>query len=264
MVERPSWSGYLKFSLVVCPVVMMPATTDSEAVRFHTINRRTGHRVVSRYVDSRSGAPVDDDEQVMGYPRGEDQYVLLEEGDLDSVALASTRTIDIETFVPADSIGWIWYDAPHFLMPGDAIGAEAFAVIRAAMNAAGMVGIARLVLYRRERAVLLEPRGKGIVMWTLHDGHAVREADTPVAGKAAAPASGPEMALLATLIDRQTRDWDPGMVRDPVRDRLRDLIAARRKGRKRVPVQAVRAAKGAGVVSIMDALRASLERDRLG
>lgn len=265
MADRPSWTGYLKVSLVTCPVTMMPATTGSETVRFHTINRRTGHRVVSRYVDAQSGAPVADDEQVLGYPRDDDHYVLLEDEELESVALDSTRTIDIESFVPAGSIGWVWYDAPHFLMPDDTIGVEAFAVIRAAMEAAGMVGIARLVLYRRERAVLLEPRGKGIVLWTLHDGNAVRNGGHPAArtrpASEAESADSPEMKLLTALIDRQTQPWDPEMVRDPVQERLLDIIAARQKGRKRAPAREAAKPKTGNVVSILDALRASLAQD---
>ena len=108
--------------------------------------------------------------------RGEDDYLVLEDDELESVALESTRTIDIDMFVPADSIEWIWFDKPHYLMPDDPVGEEAFAVIREAMRATNTVGISRVVLYRRERAVMLEPRGKGIVLWTLRYGDEVRDA----------------------------------------------------------------------------------------
>ena len=175
MAPRSFWKGYLKLSLVNCPVAMIPATTESEKIRFHTLNRETGNRVVSQYVDAESGKPVDEDDEVMGYPRGEDEFVLLEDEELDAVALESTRTIDIETFAPADSIEWIWYDKPHYQMPDDPVGEEAFSVIRDAMESTGTVGISRLVLYRRERAVMLEPRDRGIVMWTLRYGDEVRD-----------------------------------------------------------------------------------------
>ncbi|WP_367117490.1 Ku protein, partial [Mesorhizobium sp.] len=98
----------MKLSLVTCPVAMTPATTESEKVRFHTLNRKSGHRVVSQYVDAVSGKPVAEDDEVKGYQRGEDEYVLLEDDEIDAVALESTRTIDIDMFVDADSIGWIW------------------------------------------------------------------------------------------------------------------------------------------------------------
>src|SRR5690606_13687024 len=102
MAPRPFWKGYLKLSLVTCPVAMMPATSDAEKVRFRTLNEKTGNRVVSQYVDAVTGKPVSDEDEVKGYPRGEDEYVLLEDEELDAVALESTRTIDIDRFVPSD------------------------------------------------------------------------------------------------------------------------------------------------------------------
>ncbi|MBB2201323.1 non-homologous end joining protein Ku [Gluconacetobacter tumulisoli] len=264
MVQRPFWKGYLKLSLVTCPVAMTPATTESEKVRFHTINRNTGHRLVSQYVDAQTGAPVEDDAQVMGYPRGEDGYVMLEDDELDAVALDSTHTIDIETFVPADSVGWIWYDAPHFLVPDDEIGEEAYRVIQAALVATGTVGISRLVMYRRERAVLLEARGKGIVLWTLHFGNEVRDAADYFADGGTDEWNGPEMKLLRELIDRQKVPWAPEMVTDPVQERLLDIIEARKKARKRPRKSRVEIPAPGRIVNIMDALRASLESETKG
>jgi DNA end-binding protein Ku len=130
MAPRPSWRGYLKLSLVTCPVALVPATSEAEKVRFHTLNRATGNRVHARYVDAETGKPVGDEDQVKGYEREDGEYVMLEDEELDAVALESTRTIDIDCFVPADSIGWIWYDEPHYLVPDDKVGEEAFSVIR--------------------------------------------------------------------------------------------------------------------------------------
>ncbi len=174
MARRSFWKGYLKLSLVTCPVTMSPATSGSEKVRFHTLNRATGNRVEARYVDAETGRPVKDEDEVKGYEIEPGRSVLLEDDELDAVALESTRTIDIDMFVPKESIASLWYDTPHFLVPDDEVGEEAFSVIREAMQATGMNGIARLVLYRRERAVMLEPRGKGIVLWTLRYGDEVR------------------------------------------------------------------------------------------
>src|SRR5271165_1295752 len=176
MAPRPFWKGYLKLSLVTCPVAMTPATSETEKVRFHTLNRRTGNRVVSRYVDAETGRPVDEDDLVKGYPRDEKSFVLLEDEELAAVKLESARTIDIETFAPADSIDWIWYDAPYYLTPDDPVGEEAYCVIRDAMRATAMVGVSRLVLNRRERAVILAPRDNGIVLWTLRFGDEVHDA----------------------------------------------------------------------------------------
>lgn len=259
VAPRPFWKGYLKLSLVTCPVAMTPGTSEGDRVRFHTLNRATGNRVRSRYVDAVTGATVDEDDEVKGYQRGEDDFVMLEDGDLDAVALASTRTIDIETFVPKDSIEWIWYDKPHYLAPDDPVGEQAFCVIRKAMEKTGTVAISRLVLYRRERAVMLEPRDRGIVLWTLRYGDEVRdEADTP--GRPGREDIDPDvMALVTTLIGQRTRPWSPAMVSDPVQERLLGLIASRRsKKAKAVPVARPKQEPPGNVVSIMDALRRSL------
>jgi len=105
-MARPYWKGYLKLSLVTCPVNMSPATSESEKVRFHTLNKATGNRVVSQYIDSVTGKPVKDENEAKGYARGENDYVILTDDDLDQVALDTVKTIDIEKFAPAESIEW--------------------------------------------------------------------------------------------------------------------------------------------------------------
>jgi DNA end-binding protein Ku len=135
MALRPYWKGYLKLSLVTCPVQMTPATSESEKVRSHTLNRKTHNRVVSRYVDAVTGKEVDEDDEAKAYQRGENDYIILEDEELENVALDSTKTIDIEVFAPRDSIEWVWLDTPYYLLPDGAVGEEAFAVIRNAMAA---------------------------------------------------------------------------------------------------------------------------------
>lgn len=262
MAPRSFWKGYLKLSLVTCPVAMAPATTDNEKVKFHTLNRKTGNRVVSQYVDAVSGKAVDEDDEVKGYQHGEDEYVMLEEDEIDAVALESTRTIDIEMFVPRDSIEWIWYDKPHYLTPDDPVGEEAFSVIRDAMEATGRVGISRLVMYRRERAVMLEPRGRGIVLWTLRYGDEVRDKDTYFGDIKNGKPDSKLLALVRTLIDERTKPWDAKMVDDPVQDRLLEIIAAKKKGKKR-PVSKAKAEpeSSSNVINIMDALRKSIAKE---
>ncbi len=264
MAPRPFWKGYLKLSLVTAAVSLTPATSDSAKVRFHTLNRATGNRVVSRYVDAVTGRPVDDDDTVKGYPRGEDDHVLLEDDEIEAVALDSTRTIDIETFVPADSIGWIWYDKPHYLAPDDEIGAEAFSVIRAAMAATKTVGIARLVLYRRERAVMLEPRDTGIVLWTLRYGDEVRDADAAFGRIEDEKTESDGLDLMRRLIDKRKRPFDPSLLADPVEKQLHDMIKAKSKRRPAAErAEAAEAAPAGGnVISIIDALKRSLASEK--
>lgn len=260
MAGRTFWKGYLKLSLVTCPVAMTPATTDSEKVRFHTLNRATGNRIVSEYVDGVTGDPVESEDEVKGYERGENDHVMLEDEELDAVALETTRTIDIEMFCPRDSVGWIWYDKPHYLAPNDKVGEEAFSVIREAMAATGVVGISRLVLYRRERAVLLEPRDRGIVLWTLRYGDEVRDA-ADYFGDLDDDEQDPKlMSLVTSLIEERTRSWSADMVDDPVQARLLALIRSKKRkgGAKPAKPKPEPPQTGGNVVNIMDALRKSL------
>ncbi|KUL97364.1 DNA repair protein [Bosea sp. WAO] len=262
MPARTYWKGYLKLSLVTCPVAMSPATSESEKVRFHTLNRHTGNRVVSRYVDAESGKPVEAGDQAKGYEAEAGRIVIVEDEELEAVRLDTVRTIDIDAFVPRDSIPWIYLDSPHYLVPDDEVGEEAFSVIRDAMEATKMIGISRVVLYRRERAVMLEPRDNGIVLWTLRYGDEVRDEKNYFSGidKEKPP---PELLSLAQrFIATKTQDWSTDMVKDPVQEHLHKLIASKkRKGSRK---SAVSGEKGrpANVVNLFDALKKSLQADK--
>jgi DNA end-binding protein Ku len=266
MALRPYWKGYLKLSLVTCPVQMMPATSENEKVRFHTLNRETQNRIVSHYVDAVTGKAVKDEDEVKGYQRGENEYVILEDEELENIALDSTKTIDIEVFAPHNSVEWIWLDTPYYLSPDDPVGQEAFSVIRDAMAAENMVGISRLVISRRERAVMLEPRGKGIVLWTLRYGDEVRDEDTYFERIDDGPADSEMMPLVQQLIKKKTQHWAPKMVSDPVQDKLLNLIEAKKKQMKK-PARAKSKEKEkaesapSNVINIMDALRKSVDAE---
>ena len=143
MAPRANWKGYLKLSLVSCAVALFPATTVTERIRFNIINRKTGHRVHNQVVDAETGEEVPRDDRVKGYKVDNDDYVLLEEEELDAVALESTHTIDIETFVPRSEVDELYLDKSYYLVPEDEIAQEAFAVIREAMKTEEVVGLAR-------------------------------------------------------------------------------------------------------------------------
>lgn len=257
MASRSFWKGYLKLSLVTCGVSMIPAVTEGEKVRFHTLNRKTGDRIETRYVDAQSGKTVEDDDEVKGYQSGTGEYVMLEDDELGTVALESTHTIDVDLFAPKDSIEWIWYDRPHYLMPNDQVGEEAFSVIRDAMAATKMVGISRLVLYRRERAVMLEPRDRGIVLWTLRYGDEVRDPEPHFTHVKTGKVETKLMSLVTKLIEERSKPWAPSMVKDPVQENLLHIIASKKKG-KRPPKPKTVPERPSNVVSIMDALRKSV------
>jgi len=260
MAPKYYWKGYLKLSLVTCPVAMTPATSESEKVRFHTLNKETGNRVVSQYVDSVTGKPVKDGNEAKGYARGENDYVILTDDDLDRVALDTVKTIDIQKFAPADSIEWVYLEKPHYLMPDDAVGNEAFAVIRDAMKADKVVGISKLVIGRREKAVVLEPRDEGIVLWSLRFGDEVRpeEAYFEDIEEEADPDLVP---LVQKLIKQKTKRWSPEMVSDPIQESLLALIEEKKKAlrpKKAAKGKKESAAPASNVVNIMDALRKSV------
>ncbi len=261
MAPRSFWKGYLKLSLVTCPVAMTPATSDGEKVRFHVLSRKTGNRVRAHYVDAATGEPVDESDEVRGYQSAADRVVILEDDELDSVALDSTRTIDIDRFVARESVEWLWYDRPHYLVPDDPVGEEAFSVIRDAMAATKTVGISRLVLYRRERAVMLEPRDRGIVLWTLRYGDDVRDPAAYFADIKPGEVDPKLLSMVTTLIEQNSRAWDPTMVGDPVQERLLEIIAAKKKG-KRPPKAKRESEPPSNVVNIMDALRRSIAAEK--
>lgn len=263
MAPRVFWKGYLKLSLVTCRVTMTPAISESAKVRFHNLNRKTQNRVLSQYVDAETGAAVEDDDQVKGYARGEDDYVLFEDEEIEDVGLESTRTIDIETFVAAESIGWIWYDRPHYLAPDDEVSAEAFAVIREAMAKTGTVGIARLVMYRRERAVMLVPKDKGIVVWTLRYGDEVRDAEPYFENASHAKPDAKHLGMVKKLIEERTEAWDPSMADDPVQESLLEIISERKKSKKTKKRADQKSDEApSNVIDIMSALKKSLAAER--
>jgi DNA end-binding protein Ku len=240
---------------------MMPATSESEKVRFHTLNKETGNRVVSQYIDSVTGKPVKDGNEVKGYARGENDYVILTDDDLDNVALDTVKTIDIQKFAPAESIEWVYLEKPHYLMPDDAVGHEAFAVIRDAMKVDKVVGISKLVIGRREKAVVLEPRDDGIVLWSLRFGDEVRPEDAYF--EDIDDDADPDLIpLVQKLIKQKTARWSPEMVSDPIQETLLKLIA--KKKREMKPAKSAKgkkqeASSPSNVVNIMDALRKSLK-----
>ena len=262
MAPRSNWKGYLKLSLVSCPVQLFPATTTKDRVAFHLLNRETGNRLRRKLVDPETDEAVESDEQVKGYEVAKDEYIVMDEGEIDSVAIESTHTIDIETFVPRSEIDANYLDTPYYLAPNGKMGEEAFAVIREAMREKDVVGIGRVVLYRRERPILLEPRGKGLAATTLRYAYEVRD-DADYFEDIDETEVPEEMLDLAThIIGRKLAHFDPKRFEDRYQNALLELIKAKQHNR---PVKTSTAAPKTGnVVSLMDALRKSIAADKGG
>ena len=256
MAPRPNWKGYLKLSLVSCPVALFPATTTSERVTFRTLNRETGNRVRRQFVDEQSGEPVETEDQVKGYEVGKGEYIQIEDDELKSVQIESNHTIDIERFVPRADIDELYLDTPYYLTPTDRVGEEAFAVIRDAMRAEKMVGLARVVLFRRERLMMLEPREKGIAAMTLHFANEVH-ASANYFDEIPDVAIPKEMLELAKhIIEKMTGKFQPEQFEDRYENALIELIRSKQKG---APIKPQPTHKQANVINLMDALRRSVE-----
>lgn len=256
MAPRPAWKGYLKLSLVACAVELTSATDHSEKVSFRVINRKTGKTVRRQYVDAVSGKPVDPDDEVKGYEIGGDEYLLIEEDEIEAVQIESSHTLSIEHFVDRADIPQIYFDQPYYVTPADEVSEEAFAVIREAMAKRNKAGIARIVLYRRERPVMIEPFDKGLLLTTLRYDKTVRQPDEVFDGLRKAKLD-PELVELAShIIGKKQAAFDPSGFEDRYEEALLELIEARRKGRK--PPAAKPAERPKNVVSLFDALKKSL------
>lgn len=257
-MPRPSWKGYLKLSLVSCPVALYPATSSRERISFHIINRKTGDRIRYLVVDSQTQEPVEPEDRVRGYEIGKNNYVLLEDEDIDAVKIESTHTIDVENFVPREDVDQVYLDAPYYVAPDGKVGEDAFLVIREAMRKKKMAGVARVVMSRRERMLLLEPRGKGLLATTLRNANEVRSETAYFEDISDMELPEEMLSIAMDIIDRKSSHFDPKKFEDRYEKALRELIESKRTGQ---PVHVPEAPQPRPTANLMDALRRSLERE---
>lgn len=254
MAFRPSWQGHLKLSLVTCPVALYTATNSGSDVHFNLINPKTNNRIRMITTDPDTG-PLDRSELVKGYEVSDGEYVLLTDEEIESVKLESTRTIEIERFVPGSDIDRIYWDNPYYLAPDGELAQEAFAVIRTAMEKSGQIALGRVVMSTRERILALEPRGKGILAYTIRTDAEVRKPDEIFGDISDTPADPAMIAIAEKIIEQQEGPFDPSQFVDRYEAALKALIEDKRKGRKPAKVAEP---ETTNVVDLMAALRASL------
>src|SRR5882724_3635429 len=255
-MPRSTWKGYLKLSLVSCAVALYNASSASERVSFNTLNRKTGNRLKQNMVDSVSGEPVDTADRVKGYQVAKGQYVMVEDTDLEALKIDSTRTIEIETFVPAAEIDEIYLDSPYYLAPDDKVAEEAFAVIREAMTKKKMVGIGRVVLSRRERMLMLQPRDRGMLATTLRFPYEVRQGAEYFEGITDVKLPAAMLDIAQEIIGRMSGHFEPDTFTDRYEEAVTAMLQAKQAGQSfAVP----EAAEPDNVVDIMDALKRSLQ-----
>jgi DNA end-binding protein Ku len=255
MPARPTWQGHLKLSLVTCPVALYTATTKTNDISFHLINPKTNNRIRMVPTDPDKG-PVERSDLVKGYEVSKDEYVLFDNADFDKVKLESTRTIDIDQFVDAADIDRLYWDDPFYVVPDKGVGAEAFAVIREAMEKQGKIAIGSLVLRNRERRIALEVRGKGLVAYTLRAHDEVRDADDYFDGIPAARADKDMVEIAARIIGQKEADFDPSQFKDRYDEALKAMIKAKQKGQGIVEAPEP---DDTNVIDLMAALRNSLK-----
>jgi DNA end-binding protein Ku len=255
MAFRPTWQGHLRLSLVTCPVSLYTATNSGGEVHFNLINPETNNRIRMVTTDPDTG-PVERSSLVKGYAVAKDEYILLTDEEIKSVKLESTKTIDIERFVPADEIDRLYWDNPYYLAPAGAIAEEAFGVIREAMRSEGKIALGRVVLSTRERLLALEPRDQGILAYSLRTRGEVRDTRDVFGAIADKPPDSAMIDIARRIIEQQAGPFDPDQFVDRYEEALKALIAAKQKGQK--PVRSAEP-EDTNVVDLMAALRASLQ-----
>jgi DNA end-binding protein Ku len=260
MAPRANWKGFLKLSLVSCSIGLVQATSSRERVRFNIINRETGNRVRYRQIDAETGEDVPEEDRIKGFKAADGSYVLLEPEELDEVALESTHTIDIETFVPRNDIDEIYLDTPYYLFPEDEVGVEAFAVIRDAMQSTSLVGIARVVLHNHELVLMLEPLDKGIKATALRYQDEIRDAKEYFSDIESVKVPKDMLELAEHILKTKRGHFDPSKFSDRYENALKALIKAKQAG-KPAPAAPERPSN---VINLMDALRRSVRSERGG
>ncbi|BCH08796.1 non-homologous end joining protein Ku [Mesorhizobium sp. 131-3-5] len=258
MAPRASWKGYLKLSLVSCPVRLYPATTTSERISFNQLHKKTHNRINMKPVDPELGL-VERSDLVKGYEYEDKQYIIIDDADLDAVRIESNHTMNIEAFVDEGEVDVIYQDAPYYLAPDGAMAEETFAVLREAMRKSGKLAIARLVLSSRERVVTIGARENGMFVCTLRNPNEVR-GTAEYFGNIPAGKPDPEMLELAeALIKQKKTTFDPKDYEDRYEIALMAMIREKLKGHK--PIIAAAPERG-NVINLMDALKASLSQSK--
>jgi DNA end-binding protein Ku len=257
-MPRSTWKGYLKLSLVSCAVALFNATSSAERVSFNTLNRKTGNRLKQQMLDSGTEEPVDPADRVKGYQVSKGHYVMVEDADLEALKIESTKLIEIESFVPQAEVDQTYLDSPYYLAPDDKVAQEAFAVIRDAMARKEVVGIGRVVLARRERIMMLAPRGKGIMATTLRYPYEVRQDSEYFTDIEDIKLPDEMLSIAEVIIDRKLGHFEPEKFTDRYEEAVVSMLRAKQAGETFAVAEPQAPAK---VVNIMDALKRSLEAE---
>ncbi len=258
MPPRASWKGFLRISLVTCPIALFPAVSSSERISFNRINRKTGQRVRQQNVDGKTGEKVDADDIVKGFEIDKGRYVLIEDEEIEKIQVEATKIINVTQFVEQAEVDPAYLDAPYFMAPEGQIPEETFRVIRTAMEETGTAGIGTIVLANRERRVLIAPKERGLTMTTMRTAREVRSAEAYFENVGDAKFDPELLGMAKQLIEARRASFTPAEFVDQYEEALRGLIQSKMKGEEPVYAE-VRAP--APVIDLMAALKQSLEKD---
>jgi DNA end-binding protein Ku len=256
MAPRAYWKGYLKLSMVTCPIAMYPATSTAERVSFHRINKKTGNRLKQQLVDAESLEAVEKEDIGRGYEIGKGQYLQVDDEEIEKIQIETTHTIEIDSFVPRSEVDDRYLDGTYYVAPTDQVGQEAFAVIRDAIRQKDMVGLGRVVLARREHVVLLEAFDKGLLATTVRYAYEVRDQAAYFDDIPELKLPGEMKELAAHIVDSKAAHFDPTKFADHYETALVELLRAKQAGRVIEAPKEQPAPQR--VINLMDALRASI------
>ena len=261
MAPRAYWKGYLKLSLVSCPIALFPATSEREKISFHQINKETGHRIRYKKIDAETGDEVDNSEIVKGYEVAKGEYIELEPDELEAVAIESKRIIDIDEFVPRGEIDELYLRDPYYIVPDGEVGQQAFAVIREAIRKEGMVALGKVVFTSREHIIALEARGKGMLGVTLRYPYEVRNEEEYFDTIENEKIPKDMIDLAVHIVETKTGHFKPQQFKDQYEDALKDVLRRKQKGEK---IERPKERAPSNVINLMDALRQSVKADSGG
>jgi len=259
MAPRANWKGFLRLSLVTCPVALYPATSDTEKVSFNQINKKTGHRIKYSKVDADTGEEVANEDIVKGYKVDTDTYIEVTKEELEDIALESTHTIEIDEFVPKTEIDSRYLIRPYYLVPDGKVGHDAYAVIRETIRSMDMVAIGRVVLTNREHIIALVPLENGLMGMLLRYPYEVRDASEYFDDIQDVKITKDMLDLAKHIVEQKGGHFEPEKFEDHYETALAELLAKKQKG---LPIEAVKRPAPGNVVNLMDALRQSLASDK--
>ncbi len=261
MAPRAYWKGYLKLSLVSCPIALFPASSEREKISFHQLHKQTGNRIKYRKVDAETGDEVESTDIIKGYEVGKGEYLELEPEELEAIAIESKRVIDIDEFVPKKEIDELYLNSPYYIVPDGEVGQQAFAVIREAIRQEGMVAIGKVVFTSREHIIALEARGKGLLGVTLRYPYEVRKESEYFDDIPDEKIPKDMLELASHIVESKAGHFKPERFEDQYEDALKELLKKKQSGQK---IEAPREREPSKVVNLMDALRRSVETERGG